>query len=399
MPPVIAMLHQVRRGSGALVLFKVVYLLALSAALLRWSGGIEAFEKHIVATDAKFYLFLSEKGYERGNPTCAFYPLYPLLIRWVSAVTGGHDVLTGMALANLFSLLAFILFFRLLKRRYDKSVAAWALVFLLAFPGSLFYQFIYTESLFFLLLMLLCSALDEGNHPLALITAFLLPITRAVGIFCVFPILWQLCIGSCPDCWRNAANWRGWMAKMDRLLGPSRENSVALKSSRWRGTSDNCLALAPLSGWVTYFLLMQKWTGNPFEGIEAQKRFGVESIHNLFDPVRFVALFFTPTEWHEFRGSALDRCVFILVIYCFPIIWKLDKSWCLWTFFLGVVPAVSGGFTSYTRFASVVFPFFVALAVFLNKPRLRWLRWLVLAAFATLHLILVWRFVNHGWAG
>jgi hypothetical protein len=144
---------------------------------------------------------------------------------------------------------------------------------------------------------------------------------------------------------------------------------------------------------------MWKWTGNAFEGFEAQKHFGVQSIHNLFDPFRFVTKLFNPTEWHEYTGSLLDRCVFILLIYCFPLISKLDKSWCVWAFFLGVVPAISGGLTSFTRFASVVFPLFIALGVLLSKPGMRWWRWLVLTTFVTLHLILVWRFVNLRWAG
>ncbi len=144
---------------------------------------------------------------------------------------------------------------------------------------------------------------------------------------------------------------------------------------------------------------MWKWTGDALEGIEAQKQFGVQSIHNLFDPIRFVKLLLNPTDWHAFTGSLLDRCAFILLIYCFPLIWKLDKSWCIWAFSLGAVPAASGGFTSFTRFASVEFPLFIALGVFLTKAGMRWWRWLVLVTFVTLHLILVWRFVNFRWAG
>ncbi len=68
------------------------------------------FGSHFVAWDTGNYLFLSEEGYERGREECAFYPLFPFLIRWVSAFTRCSDVLIGMILANLFSLAVWVLF-------------------------------------------------------------------------------------------------------------------------------------------------------------------------------------------------------------------------------------------------------------------------------------------------
>jgi len=402
---------------GWLVIFKTVYFVFLSAALVLWptferdnivrssrqdwtSDGRLTFGSHFVAWDTGNYLFLSEEGYRRGRAECAFYPLYPLFIRWVSSVIGGHDVLVGMILANLFSLAAWVLFFKMAAHRYGEPAAVLALLLLLTFPGSLFFQFIYTESLFFLLLMLFCLALEREQMVLALITAFLLPLTRVVGIFCVFPLLWHLFFRSPPSWWTNMANRPGWAGKIVRVLGLRNGESPAPNSSDWGGMNAVCLVLAPFLGWATYFLLMGKWTGNAIEGFEAQKQFGgVQSIHARFDPVQFITQLFNPTDWHEFRGSLLDRCTFVLMIYSFPLIWKLDKSWCVWVLFLGVVPAVGGGFTSYTRFASVVFPLFITLAVFLRKPGMRWLRWLTLTVFVALHLILVWRFVNFRWAG
>jgi hypothetical protein len=355
-------------------------------------------EQHFVTFNAEHYIFLSEMGYKRGLAECAYYPLYPLLIRGVTEFTGVNDVLIGMLLANLFSIAAWALFHQMTVRRYGESVAALALTLLLLFPGSLFFQFAYTESLFFLLLMLFCAAMERQRLLLTMATGFLLPLTRAVGVFCVFPLMWHLFFRSPPVWWLGLANHSGLVGKIARFAGP-RHSSPASKSPNWRRAGAVCSVLAPFLGWATYFLLMWKWTGNPFEGIEAQKQFGVHSIHHLFDPIRFLTELFNPTTWHGYRGSLLDRCVFIMLIDCFPLIFKLDKAWCVWVFFLGVVPAMSGGFTSFTRFASVVFPLFIALAVFLDKPGFRWLRWFTLAVFAILHLILVWRFVNFKWAG
>jgi hypothetical protein len=146
---------------------------------------------------------------------------------------------------------------------------------------------------------------------------------------------------------------------------------------------------------------MWHWTGNPFEGFEAQKHWATHSIGNLVNVPRFLFALANPTAWHEYSGSLLDRCVFIVLLNCLPVIWKLDRSRSLmiWTYVLGIMPAMSGTFTSYTRFASCAFPMFIALGVSLAPPQRRYLRWATLAVFAILHLVLVWRFVNFRWAG
>jgi hypothetical protein len=403
-----------RRVVGCLILFKAVYLILLSVAILLCSKSTETgaslpgqnipnkgqtFTSHFLAIDCKYYIFLSENGYEHNRKECAFYPLYPSLIHWVSKITNGNDVWVGMVLANLFSFQSFILFFRIVARRYGEAVATLSLLLLLSFPGSLYFQFIYTESLFFLLLMLFLLGLEKSHFWLTLATALLLPLTRAVGIFCVFPLLWHLSLVTRPSRWEKLSNSPGWLVRIVEFVEPRVEDLSVRRFPAFTRLKWFYLVLAPCAGWVTYFVVMWECTGNAFEGFEAQKQFGgVQSIHNLTDPVRFVILLFNPTTWHEYTGSLLDRCMFILLIDCFPLTWRLDKSWCIWMFFLGVVPAVSGGFTSFTRYSSVVFPIFVAMAVFLIKPRMRWWRWLLLTAFVALHLILVWRFVNFKWA-
>ncbi len=194
---------QIRNGQSVwkwLIAFKAAYFLLLSIVIVLWPT-LDAdntarssqqrgtrnpwlmFQDHFVSWDAREYLFLSEEGYNPGFKECAFYPLYPFLIGWISIITRGSDILIAIILSNFFSLMALVLFFGLTARRFGKVIAAQALALLLTFPGSLFFQFIYTESLFFLLFMGLCFALERECYVVAFISAFLLPLTRAVGIF------------------------------------------------------------------------------------------------------------------------------------------------------------------------------------------------------------------------
>src|SRR6058998_110473 len=143
-------------------------------------------------------------------------------------------------------------------RRFGETVALWALVFLIVFPGSLFYQFSYTEPLFFLMVMLLWLGLERNRYGLAWFAAFLLPLTRGVGVFSVLSIGWHWLM-RCR--WRWLEQWQWLAAERQRLRSG---DSVDV---RWQAYA---LMAAPPLGLALYFALMRVWTGNPFEGFEAQ---------------------------------------------------------------------------------------------------------------------------------
>ncbi|MBM3882811.1 MAG: hypothetical protein FJ387_24325 [Verrucomicrobia bacterium] len=418
-----------------LVLFKGAYVLCLTLALCHWpqlevasffgvkqhwprEGG-PVFSSHFATWDAAHYLHLSGSGYQAGDPSCAFYPLWPLLLCGFSPVVGDNHVLAALVLANALSLAGWVFFHRVVARRWGESAASWALVFLVAFPGSLFFQFNYSESVFLLLVVLLWWALEEGRPGWAALAAGLLPLTRGVGIFVVLPIAWYALKPVAP--WLKAraaaasggagANWKAALAwGQSGNRGPGQVSSpgegVPAAFPLGDAAGRAWLLAPPLLGWAAYLALMGAWTGNPFEGFAAQKHWGVHAIGNLWDVPKFVVGFFTPSEWHAFRGSLLDRCGFVLVVYCLPVIWRLDKGLLVWIYVLGVLPAMSGTFTSFTRFASCAFPVFIALGVVFKPEQggAGWsiracLRWVVVLVFVVLHGLLVWRFVNFRWAG
>jgi len=359
-----------------------------SFGLLFWPQGIKPdFTSHLIPYDGCFYLSISDAGYHAGARECAFYPLWPLIIRWGSHLAGEGGLLTGLLLSNVFSAAAWLMFYRIAAERCGAAAAAWGVVLLATFPGSLFYQFLYSESLFFLLLMALCLALDNHHYRLAAALAFLLPLTRPIGAFCFVPILWQAVTVSPPK-WLER-----WPSALALLTGTASANHGKATWQRWLP------ALTPFFGWLFYLYLMWCWTGHPLDGFVAQRYWGVHSIRNLWSVPTFVIGWLTPTTWHAYRGSLLDRSAFMILILCLPLAWRIDKRLIPWMYVLGVIPAMSGTFTSYTRFASLIFPMFLALGILVASPGRRWLGYCLLIAFTAIHVTLAWRYVNFKWAG
>lgn len=348
---------------GVLLLWPAMDEDQYQKVMQRWprEGG-PTFGSHLATWDAPHFLFLSEVGYVPGATSCAFYPLWPFLIRVGSWVTGGNHLVAGLLLANLFSFLGVLLFHELVRLRFERSVADWSVVFFLAAPGALFLQFIYSEPLFFLLLMAFCLALDRRRYDWVAAAGFYLPLTRAVGVFCVVPLLWHLL-------------------------------------SQRRPGRDYLSLVGPLAGYACYFLAMRMLTGNPFEGFEAQKNWGVNSFWHLFEPLGFLEALFTPVYVHWYTGSLLDRVVFLGLVALLPAVWHMDREWFVWTVMLGVLPAMISHFVSFTRYVQMAFPAFVAMEFLLKEARLWIWRWLLVGVLAAVHIVLLVRHINFRWAG
>lgn len=395
---------------------KAAYLLLLLGTLVLWSDldryqfdhayqrwpreGGPIFASHFATWDTAHYLYLTEVGYSAGAWACAFYPLWPLTVQTVTIPFGGDYLIVGLVLANICSLAAWLLFHTFVARRWGRGAANWSLAFLIAFPGSLFFQFNYTESPFLLLILCLWWALENRRYGSAWIAGSLLPLTRAIGVFAILPIAWHV-LKPALQRWH-----RGRQCEPGHgVTAEKQPSSGSFNPFNLFNLFNSCCAqplwlfLAPLWGWALYLTLMWHWTGNPFEGFDAQKHWGAHSIGNLWNLPKFLVALFTPTTWHDFKGSALDRVVFLFIAATIPALGRLDKGLLVWLYMLAVLPAMSGHFTSFTRFASCAFPVFIALGVSFARPELKWRRFTLLGLLAIVHLVLLWRFVNFRWAG
>jgi hypothetical protein len=393
------------RVAGLMLLIKIAYLGILSVALVEWGSysdfngvqvrwpreGPATFQSHFAAWDGAHYLLLESDGYSRGLLSCAFYPLWPMIIG-AGTSFGLPSFWTSFVLTNLFSALAWSIFYHNAARVVGRGGAFWATVLLIVWPGGLFYQFPYSESLFLLCLVVFMNSLAYGHFISALAASILLPLCRGPGLFTLLPIAWSIAT-------RMELNGLSrTVPRIVNILSRFRQESldtlVVPLDRKWLA-----VLAGPVIGWIIYLLLMWFWTGNPLEGVYAQRYWGRHSISHLFNIPHFIHEFFAPTDIHSFAGSLLDRILFIPVIFSIWPLWCRNREWAVWAYVLGVLPAMSGSFTSFTRFSAVLIPCFWLWGEYLSRPRSRFKRLMVLLSSIGLHFTLVWRFCNFQWAG
>src|SRR4051812_29226269 len=111
---------------------------------------------HILVTaweraDGLWFLRIADGGYGLGDGSAAFFPLYPLAIRAVSWLLGGHPLPAALLVSNLSFLGALIVLYRLTVREISVPAARTAVLLLALFPTSFFFFAPLSESLFLLL--------------------------------------------------------------------------------------------------------------------------------------------------------------------------------------------------------------------------------------------------------
>ncbi|MEK9200350.1 MAG: hypothetical protein AAB909_00070, partial [Patescibacteria group bacterium] len=125
--------------------------------------------------DGLHYTSISSIGYV--YPQQAFFPLYPLVIRYLKPVFR-DAYLTGTILSLGAYLLAQYFFVKLLRLDFDSQLAKTILLSLILFPTSFFFSFVYTEGIFFLFLVLSFFCARKGQWWLAGLFGALASATR-----------------------------------------------------------------------------------------------------------------------------------------------------------------------------------------------------------------------------
>ncbi len=225
--------------------------------------------------DSAWYLAISEHGYDVTG-RAAFFPLFPAL----TALVGGFlnsALVAGILISSLCGLVALYLLHRLVSLDFDSELAKTTVWIVACFPSALVLSAVYTEALFLALSIGSLYSARLGRWPLAGLLGGLAASSRSGGLLLLIPLLILYFYGPRAD-------------RRERELGGSG------LSPRHPLRADVLWLLAGVpAGLIGYLAYLGLTTGDPMAVFSAQ-----EVWHRNFVPLGGIAL----GIWSAISGGA-----------------------------------------------------------------------------------------------
>ncbi len=253
--------------------------------------------------DGLHYLMIAKNGYSQYEQ--AFFPLYPLLIKFLGLLFLDNYLIAGLVISNLSFLLGLYIFSKYLKLLF-KNNQQWnnptilTILFLLFFPTSFFFGAVYTEGLFFFLLITSLYFLKKEQYSLAAIFAILSSLTRLVGVFLIIPISIEL---------------------IQKLKIKSQNHKSKLKKLNFTDLTSNyylLTAISPIIGLLIYCLYLWLTTGDALMFLHSQWAFGANRTSNLIllpqVYYRYINIFLTANHNFQYFIALFEFAVFNFVL-------------------------------------------------------------------------------------
>src|SRR3990167_1158262 len=274
--------------------------------------------------DCVHYLGIAKDAYAYQY-TQVFFPLYPLLIRLVSLLTFGNLLIAGLLISNIAFFVSLVIFYKLVNKYHGEKIAFWSCLFLLSFPTSFYFGAIYTEGIFFLLIISVFYLFYKKKILLASILGSFASATRLVGLFLI--------------------------------------PAISLKKNI---QSIIPILIAPL-GFLAYVLYLKIEFNNPLYFVSAQTIFGQERSTTqiiLLPQVfwRYLKILAT-TNGLTFGNAAFELGMTILILTLLVLSYRRVKTeWLIFSFLAVLMPTFTGTLASMPRYVLITFPVYILLA-------------------------------------
>lgn len=296
---------------------------------------IQSFRVINLLWDGGFYVKIAQSGYPRrvvGMSRVAFFPMYPLVVRAVHAVTRLDRAQAAWAASFGLSLLLAALLWKAVRDWKGREVADRAVVLFAFFPGSYVLTLAYSEG------VLLCAAiaclllLDRRRWVAAGLAAAVCSASRPNGIVIALCCAWAA-VGAV----RERGEWRALVAPV----------------------------LAPL-GTLAYFAYLWRHTGKAGAWFDVEHNGWKDRVDLLafVDRVRYLA----HHPGSDLQGwLAVGGTLLAVALVAYLLRDQAPATWLIWTvgtLFLSVTSVKLG---VRPRFFLTAFPLFVPLAMRLRN--------------------------------
>lgn len=150
--------------------------------------------------DTFWYMDIATNGYslpgsnplDQDQANYAFFPLYPLLMKVLGEIFVGQHYLAGVILSNVSLIVACIFLYKLLRLDLNSQKISFNTIkYLFLSPTAFIFSGVFTESLYLALIILCFYFAKKKNWLLVGIAGCFLSLTRALGVFIIFPMLYE----------------------------------------------------------------------------------------------------------------------------------------------------------------------------------------------------------------
>jgi hypothetical protein len=314
-------------------------------------GGTRAFWDIFARWDSQWYFNIAYGGYHYtpgGRDSIAFFPAYPLLMRYVGRLFGRSQAdlyFGGIAISWAAFVLAMAGLYKLARLDVEAVSARRAVLLATIFPFAFFFGVVYTESLFLAATIGAFYFFRTRRWLVGGVCGALATATRVTGI-----MMWP------------ALAWIAW-----RAMAPVAKGGPAASSSRERLRIAAAVLLVPV-GIGVYSIYIYHLTGHPFEWAKTIELWGyhpggtpwlalVRLVRDLLRrPIVYIAT--VPNA----RYDALNGLTALVFVAAVPFVWlRYGTAYALFMAANLWLPLSSGLFEGLGRYCSVLFPFFIWL--------------------------------------
>ena len=321
--------------------FAIIVIAELAAVIIGQRAGVHVQESRnlLLAVwgrwDAVHYIDIATIGYHGTD--MAFFPLYPLLVAGLGALTGNHLV-AGLIISNVALFFGLLFLYKLVEHEFDRTVARRAIFYISIFPTAIFFSAVYPESLFFMLTVASFYYMRERRWWLAGIIGLFAALTRVEGALLIVPFLIEWFVAH-----------RGNLVAGLRDLAP--------------------VVLIPI-GIMLYMGYLWVLNGDPLTFSHVQAHWN----RHLAAPWTSVINGFHKIAAHSTTpqnaaNQILELVFTALMIGVLIAGWKrLKASYIAYMALSVLLPMSTSSLMSMPRFALVLFPMFVILALWGSRP-------------------------------
>lgn len=321
--------------------------------------------------DGEHYLSIAQYGYKILEQ--AFFPVYPLIIHTLAKTFSSDNfslllssTISGLIISNGLFLLSLLFLFELIQLDFSKKIAFITITALLVFPTSFYFGSLYNESLFLFLSVVSFYSARKKRWLLSGIFGMIAGATRVFGILLLPALIIEVLIQK---------------EKISRAF--------------W-------IFLIPF-GTGLYMLYQYINFGDPFAFynlqtvVGEQHQRGIVTLPQVY--VRYIKMIFTADLFNPIYQTILLEFLAGLLFFLLPILGvfkKIRLSYLFYAMAGFLLPTIQGSFSSTPRYVLVLFPSFLAMALFwsqlskLTKLVLIFLSLLLLAVETSLFLRGYW---------